>query len=74
MNVLSSISEFVYSEPIADLCVHIKYLSQLAVKVFTRPDLTETLIEARKVLKGLSGVYAIVCTTTGAIYIGSSVD
>jgi len=69
--LLSLISGVVQSVPTADLCVHIKHLSQLAVEVFTRLDLTNNLIEARKVLSGTAGIYAVVCTVTGTIYIGS---
>ena len=36
--------------------------------------LTEKFSAAKKALAGLSGVYAITCTITGAIYIGSSVE
>jgi hypothetical protein len=73
-NFLSSFETFIYSESgsALDLCAHAKSLPR--VIEFTRLDLTQNLISARKLLVGLSGVYAIVCTSTGQIYIGSSVE
>lgn len=50
---------------------HLNTFPQL--RVFTDLHITENLSVATKDLKNVSGVYAIICTTTGAIYIGSSI-
>jgi hypothetical protein len=73
-NFLSSFETFIYSEPSSalDLCAHANSLPR--VLELTRLDFTQNLISGRKLLVGLSGVYAIVCTSTGQIYIGSSVE
>ena len=44
------------------------------VLAFTDLHLTKNLSDAKKALSGLSGVYAIVCNVTSAIYIGSSMN
>lgn len=38
-------------------------------KEFKDLHLTETLKSAKSALKGLSGIYCVKCTVTGAIYI-----
>jgi len=44
------------------------------VLAFTDLHLTKNLSDAKKALSGLSGVYAIVCNVTSAIYTGSSMN
>jgi len=44
------------------------------VQEYANLGATSNLIAARKALAGLSGVYAIICQATGAIYIGSSMN
>jgi hypothetical protein len=44
------------------------------VFVINNLHLTETLNHARDTLKGLSGIYCILCVPTGKVYIGSAVD
>ncbi|RUS23415.1 hypothetical protein BC937DRAFT_88882 [Endogone sp. FLAS-F59071] len=65
---------FLYSDPVSasDVCEHAKSLPR--VLEITGLDSTENLISARKSLVGLSGIYALICNVTGAIYIGSSVN
>jgi len=43
-------------------------------KTFTNLHFTENFKVAKDVVNGLSGVYAIICTTTGAVYIGNAID
>ena len=37
-------------------------------------DNNKNLKAAKKALKGVAGVYAIVCNITGAVYIGSTIN
>jgi hypothetical protein len=45
-----------------------------SVAQFSDLHITDNLASAVKSLKGLAGIYAIRCTITGAIYIGSSIN
>ena len=44
------------------------------VEVLADLHLTINLKTAQRKLKGLSGIYGIRCTVTGALYIGSSIN
>ncbi|RUS34422.1 hypothetical protein BC938DRAFT_480577 [Jimgerdemannia flammicorona] len=71
-DLFSPIEGFICLDSALDLNAYAKSLPR--VFEFTRLDLTENLISARKALSGLSGVYAVICDVTGAIYIGSSAN
>ena len=73
-NLLSTIEVIFCSdlESALDLCAHANSLPRL--QEFNNLHLTDSLILARKALLGLAGINAIICQTTGAIYIGSSTN
>jgi group I intron endonuclease len=44
------------------------------VMEFKDLHLTGTLNSTKSAFKGLSGIYCVICTVTGAIYIGSAIE
>jgi hypothetical protein len=60
---------------ISNFTVFCEEISELPVVAsFENLNITDNFASAVKSLRGLAGIYAIKCTITGAIYLGSAVD
>jgi len=75
INDVTTIAEYVYNSILPNLTVFCEGIPELPVAAsYDNLHITDNFTSAIRLLKGLAGVYAIKCTITGAIYIGSSTN